>query len=185
MATTQNPQGNFVWIDLEMTGLNPNADHILEIATIITDGQLNEIATGPALIIHQPDAVLELMNDWVREQHTKTGLITASQQSTISVQEAGKQTLKFIKQYCEPNTAMLAGSSVWQDRAFMRQYMPRIIDYLFYKQIDVSSIKVLVERWYPENPNAIIPKKEAHRALDDIRESIEALRYLRKNFFIS
>lgn len=184
MENNKDPKGNFVWIDLEMTGLNPDTDHILEIATIITDDQLNEIAEGPTIIIHQHDDILFGMGQWCLDQHGKTGLIKASQESTVSVKEAEAQTLDFIKKHCEPQTALLAGSSVWQDRAFMRRYMPSIIDYFYYKQIDVSTVKELVRRWYPDNPHAEYQDKEAHRALDDIRESIDKLKHFRKYFFI-
>lgn len=177
-------RGNFVWIDLEMTGLDVTNDHILEIATIITDDQLNEIAEGPNLIIHQPDEILLNMNEWCLDQHGKTGLIKESQESTVSLEEAARETLYFIQAYCPRNTAILAGSSIWQDRIFLSKYMPDIVDYIYYKQIDVSSVKELINRWYPNDPNAVTPKKEAHRALDDIRESIELLQQLREYFFI-
>jgi len=175
----------FVWIDLEMTGLNPEQDTILEIASIITDDQLNFIAAGPELIIHQPDTVLYGMGKWCREQHAKSGLIKASQESTITIQEAEKQTFAFIQNYCEENTGLLSGNSVWQDRAFLRVYMPKIIHYLHYKLIDVSSIKELVLRWYPNSKYAEFKKQETHRALADIQESIEELRHYRKYFFTS
>ncbi len=184
MAQKEYPKGNFVWIDLEMTGLNPDTDHILEIATIITDDQLNELDEGPNLVIHQPDDVLMNMSPWCLEQHGKTGLIAASQESTTSIEEAEQQTLMFIQLYCARGSALLAGSSIWQDRIFLSKYMPNIVEYLFYKQIDVSSVKELVTRWYPNDPDANTVKKDAHRALDDIRESIELLRQLRKHFFI-
>lgn len=174
---------NLVWIDLEMTGLDPEADVILEIATIITDSQLNTIAEGPHIVIHQPDSALDAMGQWCTEQHGKSGLTEAVRASNINTQTAEHQTFDFIKTYCIEGTALLAGSSVWQDRAFLRTYMPSIVNFLHYKLIDVSSIKELVLRWYPDNPEAVIEKKETHRALDDIYESIEALRFLRKNFF--
>ena len=184
MAQREYPKGNFVWIDLEMTGLNVETDHILEIATIITDDQLNELDEGPSIVIHQPDSILMNMNSWCLEQHGKTGLINACQDSTYSVEEAERETLNFIQMYCPRNTAILAGSSIWQDRIFLSKYMPSIVEYLFYKQIDVSSVKELINRWYPGDTNANTPKKEAHRALDDIRESIELLRQLRTHFFV-
>lgn len=184
MKQKNDPKGHFVWIDLEMTGLNPDTDKILEIATIITDDQLNELAEGPTIVIHQDEKTLSGMNEWCREQHGKTGLTKASQESTITVKEAETQTLDFIKEYCNPHTALLAGSSIWQDRAFLRHHMPSIIEYIYYKQIDVSTVKELVRRWYPNDPNAEYPDKEAHRALDDIRESIDKLKHLRKYFFI-
>ena len=175
---------NLVWIDLEMTGLNPDTDVILEIATIITDSQLNILAEGPTLVIHQSDVILETMDEWCKIQHKKTGLTQATHKSIITEQEAEKQTLSFIKEYCDPETALLSGSSVWQDRFFLRKYMPSIVNFLHYKMIDVSTIKELVKRWYPNNSNAEIKSKEAHRALEDIRESIASLQHLRKFFFI-
>ncbi|MGE0009738.1 MAG: oligoribonuclease [Candidatus Babeliales bacterium] len=184
MQKKEYPRGNFVWIDLEMTGLNIETEHILEIATIITDDQLNILDEGPNLVIHQPDNILMNMSPWCLEQHGKTGLIRASQDSTTTVEDAAEQTLMFIQLYCPRNTGILAGSSIWQDRIFLSKYMPGIVEYLYYKQIDVSSVKELITRWYPNDPDANTTKKDAHRALDDIRESIELLKQLRKHFFI-
>jgi oligoribonuclease len=176
---------NLVWIDLEMTGLNSATDVILEIATIITDSQLNIIAEGPVLIIHQPDDVLAAMGEWCQKQHGKTGLTEAVRVSTVTLEDACQQTLAFIKEYCAPQTALLSGSSIWQDRVFLQRYMPSIVDYLYYKMIDVTTVKELVTRWYPNNPNVPVkPKDGGHRALDDIRGSINALKLLRESFFI-
>jgi len=175
---------NLVWIDLEMTGLNPDTDVILEIATIITDSQLKILAEGPTFIIHQPDSTLDAMGEWCQIQHKKTGLIQAVRESTTTAQEAEEKTLSFIKEYCDPNTALLSGSSIWQDRFFLRKHMPSIVDFLYYKMIDVSTVKELAIRWYPNNPKTQIKPKEAHRALDDIRESIAVLKHLRELFFI-
>ena len=119
---------HLVWMDLEMTGLNVDVDVILEIATIITDNQLNIIAEGPALIIHQPHAALDLMDDWVRNQHTKTGFVDAVTKSSMTIAVAQEETLDFIKEYCPPRDGILCGNSVWQDRAFLRKYMPRILN---------------------------------------------------------
>lgn len=177
---------NLVWIDLEMTGLNVETDVILEIATIITDSDLNEIAVGPEFVIHQPDYILDEMGPWCKEHHGLSGLTEAVKKSTITELEAETKTFEFIQQYCKENTALLAGSSIWQDRIFLNKYMPSIVNYMYYKMIDVTSIKELVNRWYPNHPEIKMEKKEAaHRALDDIRESIEVLRKLRKNFFCS
>lgn len=175
---------NLVWIDLEMTGLVPENDVILEIATIITDSQLNILAEGPSLVIHQSDETLAAMGEWCQKQHKKTGLIESVRASTITTEEAEEKTLTFIKEYCDPNTALLSGSSVWQDRIFLRKYMPKIIQFLYYKMVDVTTIKELVTRWYPDNPYTYVKSKDVHRALDDIRESILFLQYLRKHFFI-
>ena len=175
---------HLVWIDLEMTGLNSDIDVILEIATIITDNQLSIIAEGPALIIHQAQAALDLMDDWVRNQHTKTGLIDAVIKSSMTMAVAQEETLDFIKDYCPPNDAILCGNSVWQDRAFLRKSMPRIVDYLHYRIIDVSSVKELAQRWYPSSPYLKFAKPDNHRALEDTRESIKELAHYRKYFFI-
>ena len=175
---------NLVWIDLEMTGLDPDTDVILEIAIIITDSQLTTLIEGPTFVIHQPDKVLDAMGEWCQKQHKKTRLTQASRKSTTTIQDAEKQTLAFIKEYCDPDTAFLSGSSVWQDRLFLRQYMSSIVNFLHYKIIDVSTIKELITRWYPNNPKTQIKSKETHRALEDIRESITVLQYLRKFFFI-
>jgi len=175
---------NFVWIDLEMTGLNPDVDVILEIATIITDEQLNIIDQGPHLIIGQFEEKLAVMNDWVKKTHTKSGLLDKVRASTVLVEEAEEQTMNFITQYCKAETAVLCGNSVWQDRAFMRKYMPRIIEYLNYRLIDVSSIKTVVRRWYPQSPQKDYKKDDKHRALDDILESIQELKHYRRYFFV-
>jgi len=175
---------NLVWIDLEMTGLTPERHVILEIASIVTTKELEIIAQGPSLIIHQPPEALELMDEWPREQHTKTGLLEAVKTSDVTLENAEKQTLDFIQHYCEQGLSPLCGNSVWQDRTFLQKQMPKLLDFLHYRIIDVSSIKELVLRWYPNNPLAEFEKKDTHRALDDILESIEELRHYKKNFFI-
>lgn len=179
-----NKRERLVWLDLEMTGLNSDVDVILEIATIITDNQLNIIAEGPALIIHQSQSALDLMDDWVRNQHNKTGLIDAVQKSSMTVAVAQEETLDFIKQHCPPRDAVLCGNSVWQDRAFLRKSMPRIVEYMHYRIIDVSSIKELAVRWYPNSPYIKFEKPDNHRALEDVRGSIKELAHYRKYFFI-
>lgn len=171
-----------VWIDLEMTGLNPHTDVILEVATIITDSNLTVIANGPELIIQQPASMLESMDPWVHTLHKQSGLLEKVRTSSITSQEAERQTISFIQQYCTEKTALLCGNSVWQDKAFLQQHMPSITNYLHYRIIDVTTIKELVTRWYPTN--APFTKKEKHRALDDIQESIAELTYYRKQFFI-
>ena len=179
-----NKNERLVWIDLEMTGLNPEVDVILEIATIITDNQLAIIAEGPALIIHQPHSALAVMDDWVRNQHTKTGLIDAVIKSSMTIAVAQEETLDFIKVHCPPKDAILSGNSVWQDRTFLRKSMPRIVEYLHYRIIDVSSIKELAKRWYPKSPFIKFEKPDTHRALQDVRGSIKELGHYRKYFFI-
>ena len=179
----QSEANNLVWIDLEMTGLDPQKDRILEIATIITDSQLNEVAQGPVITISCPEEALAQMNEWVRETHGKSGLIDKVRASTISLEQAEKETYDFISSYCIEKKAILAGNSVWNDKFFMMHYMPTIIDYLHYRILDVSSIKNAITRWYPRE-KAIFVKSNTHRALEDIKESIAELKYYRANFFV-
>lgn len=174
---------NLVWIDLEMTGLDPETDHIIEIASIITDSQLNVLEYGPAIVIHQSDAILDTMSERVRLLHEPHGLIEEVRGSDIDLERAEQETLHIIKKHCERHTALLAGNSVWQDARFMRKYMPRLMKYLHYRIVDVSSVKELVTRWYPSDPHIFFEKKETHRALQDIEESIAELKHYRKYFF--
>lgn len=174
-----------VWLDLEMTGLNPDRDVILEIATIVTDDELQVVAEGPSLVIHHDDTVLYGISNEVRELFSKSDLIERVKQSAISLQEAQAQTVAFIKQYASNDELPpLCGNSVWQDRVFLQRYMPHIIDLLHYRMIDVSTIKELVNRWYPNDPDAEFAKSDTHRALTDIRESIEELKHYRECFFV-
>ena len=173
----------FVWIDLEMTGLDPSKDVILEVATIITDAQLNIIATGPDLVSCQPPDVLGRMNQFVEKMHKDSGLIEKVKSSCVPLLEIEKQTYEFIKQHCDSDNAVLAGNSVWQDRRFLTRYMPKVLDFLHYRILDVSTIKILVQAWYPNNPQAEFPKKDTHRALEDIKESINELKHYKKYFF--
>ncbi len=173
----------FVWIDLEMTGLNPETDAILEIATIITDGNLTILEQGPEFVIHQPDTVLDSMVPVVRDLHAKSGLKQAVKKSDVSMEYAEEQTLAFIKKHVRKRKGYLAGNSVWQDRAFLRQDMPSITDYLHYRLLDVTSIKIAINSWYPEQRDMGDKKQDRHRALDDIKESIEELAFYRKHFF--
>jgi len=174
----------FVWIDLEMTGLNPQKDTILEIATIITDEQLNILEQGPHLIIHQPTAILNTMSPTVKTMHTNSGLIEAVHRSSISMQEAENATLAHIKKYAEHKEAYLAGNSVWQDKAFLQKYMPLITEYLHYRILDVTAFKVAINAWYPEKNESLYHKKDCHRALDDIKESIEELKHYKNTYLI-
>lgn len=174
----------FVWIDLEMTGLRPEVDSILEIATIITDSELNIIDQGPEIVIAQPEEKLAVMDDFVTKLHAKSGLTEKVRASKISLEQAQDETLSFIAKHCEKNSACLAGNSVWQDRAFLYVYMPNIINYLHYRLLDVSSIKLVIKRWYAENKNIEFKKSDTHRALVDIQESIEELKHYRKYFFV-
>lgn len=176
-------QTNLVWIDLEMTGLDAGHDTILEIATIITDNQLNILAQGPSQVIHHSDETLALMDAWNQKHHGKSGLIDAVRSSSVSMLAAEDAALTFIQAYCKKNTAPLCGNSVWQDRIFIKKYMPRLEDYLHYRIIDVSSIKEAIKRWYPESPYANFVKAENHRAMEDIIQSIEELKHYRTYFF--
>lgn len=177
-------KNNLVWVDLEMTGLEPEKDVILEIASIITDGQLNVIDKGPNLVIHHENGSLDHMEDWVKQVHTESGLLNEVYKSNISEKEAEEQTLEFIKKYCDHDTALLAGNSVWQDRNFLKKYMPSIVDYCYYRLLDITAIKEVVAHWYPQNPLSKFEKKDEHRALSDVKESLEELRHFRKYFFV-
>jgi oligoribonuclease len=173
-------------MDLEMTGLDPRRDVIIEIASLVTDDELNVVAEGPDLVIHQPDDALAQMMPIVVDMHTKSGLIDAVRASTMTVEDAGQQTLAFIKQYVpEPNAVPLCGNSIGTDRRFLATYLPEIENWLHYRSVDVSTIKELVRRWYPAT-RADRPKKlGAHRALEDIRESVAELRYYRERVFVA
>lgn len=170
-----------VWIDLEMSGLDPDTCEILEIATLVTDGQLELLAEGPDIVIHQPDPVLDRMDAWCTRQHGQSGLTAQVRASTTSLAEAEARTLEFLRAHCSPGKSPLCGNSIGHDRRFIVRYMPALAEFLHYRSIDVSSVKELARRWYPDLPTH--PKGETHRALDDIRESIQELRHYRKHIF--
>ncbi len=173
-----------VWMDLEMTGLDPTKHVIVEIATLVTDDNLDVVAEGPDLVVHQPPEALALMDDVVREMHTANGLLDAIASSTLSLSEAGRRTLEFIASHVpEPRSVPLCGSSIGTDRRFLAAYLPEVDNYLHYRSVDVSTVKELVRRWYPAVFEKAPPKGKAHRALDDIRESVEELRYYRAKVF--
>ncbi|MEM9069365.1 MAG: oligoribonuclease [Myxococcota bacterium] len=172
-----------VWMDLEMTGLDPARDRIIEIAALITNSDLEIIAEGPNLIVHQPDEILDAMDEWNTKHHGASGLTERVRASTLDEESAAEAVLQFLQQHCEPSAAPLAGNSVHQDRRFLRKYMPAVDDYLHYRIIDVSTLKELGSRWYPEAYAKRPQKNATHRALDDIRESIAELRFYRKAFF--
>lgn len=178
----QNPY-NMVWMDLEMTGLEPDIEVIIEIATIITDSHLNIIEEGPSLVIHQDDEFLDRMDEWNQRTHSASGLIQKVKDSKITVEEGEKTTLDFIKKYVPYKAAPLCGNSVGQDRRFLYKYMPKISEYLHYRNVDVTSIKEVVRRWYP-NGRKMPKKSDEHKALIDIQESIEELIFYRDHFFI-
>lgn len=175
-------RSNLIWIDLEMTGLDCVNDHILEIATIITDSELNILAEGPNLAIYQPEEILKLMNDWVNNQHTKSGLIERVKTSKVSVTEAEKKTLEFVCQYTEHFMSPICGNTVCQDRRFLARYMPKLEAHFHYRHLDVSTIKELAKRWAPKLYQGF-SKNSKHLALDDIKESIEELCYYKDKFF--
>jgi len=171
---------HLVWIDMEMTGLDPDTCVPIEIATLVTNGALEVIAEGPNLVIHQPASVLDLMDKWNTDHHGGSGLTAASLASTISCADAERETLSFLEQWVTPGTSPLCGNSVYQDRRFLYRYLPTLEAFLHYRLIDVSTIKETVKRWYGV---VAPPKKTSHRALDDILESIEELRWYQQTVF--
>ena len=171
-------------MDLEMTGLEPETDVIVEIATLITDDDLNIIAEGPDLVIHQSDEVLARMNQIVVDMHTKSGLLEAIKSSMVTLEEAGAATLEFIRQHIpEARTIPLCGNSIGTDRRFLAKYLPEIENYLHYRSVDVSTIKELARRWYPKLGSDRPNKGGTHRALDDIRASVNELAFYREHVF--
>ena len=170
-----------VWMDLEMTGLSVSTESIIEIATVVTDGELNILAQGPNLAIRVPEALLDAMDEWNTTHHHNSGLVDRIKNEGVSVEEAEEATLAFLSQWVEPNTAPLCGNSIWNDRRFLEKEMPRLLDFLHYRMVDVSTVKELAGRWYPNLSR--YPKKGAHLALDDTLESIEELRYFRERIF--
>lgn len=176
---------NLVWLDLEMTGLDPKKCVILEVGAIVTDSQLKVIAEGPSLAIHYGEKTLKKMEPWSRRTHGKSGLTQACRESRVSLTKAEEVLLDFVKSHCKPKTAPLCGNTIWQDRRFLVKYMPRLESYLHYRVIDVSSIKELVGRWYPEDHKMPRLKNQTHRVMDDIRESIEELKHYRHKVFKS
>ncbi len=179
---TQQSDRHLVWMDLEMTGLDPDRDTILEIATLITDNQLNLVAEGPVLAIHHPPAVLGGMDAWNHEHHGASGLIQRVAASTLTMATAEAEVLQFVTRYCPARTSPLCGNSICQDRRFLARSMPVLEAYLHYRNLDVSTVKELVRRWYPDGPQPP-DKRHAHLALDDIRESIDELRFYRRHYF--
>ena len=172
-------------MDLEMTGLDPSKHVIVEIATLVTDDDLQIVAEGPDLVVHQPEEALALMEPIVVEMHTKSGLLDAIRESTVTLEEAGAATLEFIKSHVpEPRKVPLCGNSIGMDRRFLDQYLPDIENWLHYRSVDVSSVKELVRRWYPTLKNGQPYKAGSHRALDDIRESVAELRFYREHVFL-
>lgn len=172
--------GNLMWIDLEMTGLNTFTDKVLEVATIVTNSELDILAEGPVITIHQPEDVLASMDSWNTSQHGQSGLVERSLKSTCTCRQAELETLDFVCQWVAPRSSPMCGNSVWHDRHFLARYMPELEHHFHYRNIDVSTIKELARRWAPEL--GCFNKKCGHRAYDDIKESIAELRYYRDCF---
>ncbi len=179
MAKQQQP---LIWIDLEMTGLNPKVERIIEIATIVTDSELNVLAEGPVLAIHQDNALLDGMDDWNRKTHGESGLIERVKASTVTVADAETKTLDFLKQYVAAGKSPMCGNSIHQDRRFMTNEMPKLLAYFHYRNLDVSTLKELAKRWAPSVYNGL-NKESRHIALDDIKDSINELKYYREKLF--
>jgi len=173
---------HLIWIDLEMTGLDPDRHVIVEIASIVTDNQLNVAAEGPDLVIHHPEDILSAMEPWSLEHHRASGLLDRIRSSSCTCRQAEEETLQFLSQYALKGTSPLCGNSIGQDRRFLFKHMPRLEDFFHYRNIDVSSVKELVKRWYPSLPP--FPKEKPHLALSDIRESISELIYYRSHVFV-
>ena len=171
---------NLVWVDMEMTGLIPEVDRVIEIATIVTDSHLNVLAEGPVIAIKQPDAALEAMDEWNTRTHSASGLVERVRSSTVSEQLASDMTLDFLREWVPEGMSPMCGNSICQDRRFMARHMPDLESFFHYRNLDVSTLKILMQRWRPDIPAA--PKKGAHQALEDIRESIEELRHYREHF---
>ncbi len=178
---SSNPS-NLIWIDLEMTGLNPEKDRIIELATIVTDSNLHILAEGPVYAIHQPDSLLDQMDEWCTRQHNQSGLVARVKESCITEEMACRGTIEFLRKHVTEGKSPMCGNSVWQDRRFLTKYMPDLENYFHYRMIDVSTLKELTLRWAPKIYNGV-QKDSRHLALDDIRDSIEELKYYREHLF--
>ncbi len=173
------------WMDLEMTGLDSTKDVIVEIATLVTDDDLNIVAEGPDLVVHQPESALAGMDEVVTKMHTSSGLLEQIRASEVDLEQAGRETMAFLVEHIEkPRTVPLAGNSIGMDRRFLAAYLPEIEEFLHYRSIDVSTIKELARRWYPDKLGGLSKGASAHRAMDDIKESVAELRYWRSAVFV-
>lgn len=181
MADEQGAPRNdlLVWIDLEMTGLDPNRERIIEVATLITDGELNLVAEGPVIAVHQPDSLLEGMDDWNQKTHGDSGLVERVKQSRIDTFEAERQTLAFLASHAAPGSSPMCGNSVHQDRRFLEREMPELLAFFHYRNLDVSTLKELAKRWHPSALKGF-EKQATHQAMDDIRESVAELAHYRQ-----
>mgnify|MGYP006204960969 CR=1 FL=1 len=176
----QDPK-HLIWLDMEMTGLEPDTDRIIEIAMVVTDSQLNVVAESPVLVVHQSDETLAAMDEWNTNTHGKTGLTARVKASTLSEAEADQQLLAFLQEYIAKGVSPMCGNSIGQDRRFMARWMPELERYFHYRNLDVSTLKELCKRWRPDIAKGVV-KKGKHEALADILESIEELRYYREHF---
>jgi oligoribonuclease len=172
---------HLIWIDMEMSGLNPDTDRVLEVAIVVTDSHLNTVAEAPVLVVHQPDDVLARMDDWNKSTHAKSGLIERVKASTLTEAQAEETMLAFVSNHVPPGVSPMCGNSVHQDRRFLVRYMPRLEAYFLYRNLDVSTLKELVRRWRPELMTGLT-KQGKHEALADVHESIDELRYYREHF---
>ena len=172
---------NLIWIDLEMTGLIPNEDRIIEVATLVTDSELNIIAEGPSIAVKQSDELMDGMDEWNQKHHSITGLIDRVKNSSFDEQTAEQQTIEFLQKYSEKNASPMCGNSICQDRRFLANYMPALEDFFHYRNLDVSSVKELVHRWKPDILGGFV-KKGTHEAMDDIKDSVAELIYYREHF---
>ena len=179
--TEDDKKQRLIWIDLEMTGLEPEENHIIEVATIVTDAQLNTIAEGPVIAVHQPQEYLDRMDDWNVKTHTGSGLVERVKKSQYNESEAAAETIEFLKQYIDAGVSPMCGNSICQDRRFLARHMPELEAFFHYRNLDVSTLKELAKRWNPEVANSF-KKSGAHEALADIRESVAELQHYRENF---
>ena len=172
---------NLIWIDLEMTGLNPEEDRIIEIATLVTDANLNILAEGPVFAIRQEDARLNLMDEWNTRQHNQSGLVARVRESAVTESDAQQATIEFLQQYLDKGKSPMCGNSICQDRRFLCRYMPELATFFHYRNLDVSTLKELVRRWHPQLLSGV-KKESKHLAMDDIKDSINELVYYREHF---